>query len=304
LEQNLIHTHVITGFLGTGKTTTLQYLLKQKPAHEKWVVLLNEFGKTGLDSDLLNNDEVVVSQVAGGCLCCATPLLFQTALNKIIRFEKPQRILIEPSGLGHPDKIVELLKQDQYQNILKIEAVLTLIDARNLNDKRYREHDIYQRQLAVADIFVANKIELATDQELAEFEKLLDKYQRPGIQVNQGQVNLETLQQTPHNKPRLVINAISQENNPFFTYTIALDANQLLSLPELLAYLMSLELARVKAVVPTKDGTMLLNGVKQEITTELTKLVTGNFRLEIISAQELDIDVITDTINAFTGKSH
>ena len=300
----MIHTHVITGFLGTGKTTTLQYLLKQKPAHEKWVVLLNEFGKTGLDSDLLNNDEVVVSQVAGGCLCCATPLLFQTALNKIIRFEKPQRILIEPSGLGHPDKIVELLKQDQYQNILKIEAVLTLIDARNLNDKRYREHDIYQRQLAVADIFVANKIELATDQELAEFEKLLDKYQRPGIQVNQGQVNLETLQQTPHNKPRLVINAISQENNPFFTYTIALDANQLLSLPELLAYLMSLELARVKAVVPTKDGTMLLNGVKQEITTELTKLVTGNFRLEIISAQDLDIDVITDTINAFTGKSH
>jgi len=300
----LIHTHVITGFLGTGKTTTLQYLLKQKPAHEKWVVLLNEFGKTGLDSDLLNNDEVVVSQVAGGCLCCATPLLFQTALNKIIRFEKPQRILIEPSGLGHPDKIVELLKQDQYQNILKIEAVLTLIDARNLNDKRYREHDIYQRQLAVADIFVANKIELATDQELAEFEKLLDKYQRPGIQVNQGQVNLETLQQTPHNKPRLVINAISQENNPFFTYTIALDANQLLSLPELLAYLMSLELARVKAVVPTKDGAMLLNGVKQEITTELTKLVTGNFRLEIISAQDLDIDVITDTINAFTGKSH
>jgi len=300
----LIHTHVITGFLGTGKTTTLQYLLKQKPAHEKWVVLLNEFGKTGLDSDLLNNDEVVVSQVAGGCLCCATPLLFQTALNKIIRFEKPQRILIEPSGLGHPDKIVELLKQDQYQNILKIEAVLTLIDARNLNDKRYREHDIYQRQLAVADIFVANKIELATDQELAEFEKLLDKYQRPGIQVNQGQVNLETLQQTPHNKPRLVINAISQENNPFFTYTIALDANQLLSLPELLAYLMSLELARVKAVVPTKDGAMLLNGVKQEITTELTKLVTGNFRLEIISAQDLDIDVITDTINAFTEKSH
>jgi len=300
----LIHTHVITGFLGTGKTTTLQYLLKQKPAHEKWVVLLNEFGKTGLDSDLLNNDEVVVSQVAGGCLCCATPLLFQTALNKIIRFEKPQRILIEPSGLGHPDKIVELLKQSQYQKTLKIEAVLTLIDARNLNDKRYREHEIYQRQLAVADIFVANKKELATDQELAEFEKLLDKYQRPGIQVNQGQVKLETLQKTSHNKPRLVINTISQEDNPFFTCTIALDANKLVSKPELLAYLISLDLARVKAVVPTKDGAMLVNGVRQEITTELTELVADNFRLEIISAQELDVESVTNTIHSFTEKSH
>jgi len=300
----LIHTHVITGFLGTGKTTTLQYLLKQKPAHEKWVVLLNEFGKTGLDSDLLNNDEVVVSQVAGGCLCCATPLLFQTALNKIIRFEKPQRILIEPSGLGHPDKIVELLKQDQYQKILKIEAVLTLIDARNLSDKRYREHDIYQRQLAVADIFVANKTELATAQDLAEFEKLLDKYQRPGIQVNQGQVNLETLQQTVHNKPRLVINKTSQEGNPFFTYTVTLEANKLLSLTALLAYLVSLDLARVKAVVPTKDGAMLVNGVKREITTQPTDLIADNFRLEIISAEELDIASVTDTIHSFTEKSH
>jgi len=298
----LIHTHVITGFLGTGKTTTLQYLLKQKPAHEKWVVLLNEFGKTGLDSDLLNNDEVVVSQVAGGCLCCATPLLFQTALNKIIRFEKPQRILIEPSGLGHPDKIVELLKQDQYQKILKIEAVLTLIDARNLNDKRYREHDIYQRQLAVADIFIANKKELATAQELAGFEKLLEKYQRPGIQVSQGQVNLETLQKTVHNKPRLVINKVSQEANPFFTYTVTLEANKLLSLTKLMAYLVSLDLARVKAVVPTKDGAMLVNGVKREITTQPTDLIADNFRLEIISAEELDIASITDTIHSFTEK--
>ena len=298
----MIHTHVITGFLGTGKTTTLQYLLKQKPAHEKWVVLLNEFGKTGLDSDLLNNDEVVVSQVAGGCLCCATPLLFQTALNKIIRFEKPQRILIEPSGLGHPDKIVELLKQDQYQKILKIEAVLTLIDARNLNDKRYREHDIYQRQLAVADIFIANKKELATAQELAGFEKLLEKYQRPGIQVSQGQVNLETLQKTVHNKPRLVINKVSQEANPFFTYTVTLEANKLLSLTKLMAYLVSLDLARVKAVVPTKDGAMLVNGVKREITTQPTDLIADNFRLEIISAEELDIASITDTIHSFTEK--
>ncbi len=299
----MIHTHVITGFLGTGKTTTLQYLLKQKPAHEKWVVLLNEFGKTGLDSDLLNNKEVVVSQVAGGCLCCATPLLFQTALNKIIRFEKPQRILIEPSGLGHPDKIIELLKQSQYQKILKIEAVLTLIDARNLSDKRYREHDIYQRQLAVADIFVANKKELATAQELAEFEKLLEKYQRPGIQVNQGQVNIETLQKTVHNKPRLVINKTSQEADSFFTYTVALEANRLFSIAKLLAYLVSLDLARVKAVVPTKEGAVLVNGVKQEITTQPTDLIADNFRLEIISAAKLDIDIITSTLNSFTDKT-
>ncbi len=298
----MIHTHIITGFLGTGKTTTLQYLLKQKPAHEKWAVLLNEFGQTGLDADLLNNNDVVVSQVAGGCLCCVTPLLFQTALNKIIRFDKPQRILIEPSGLGHPDKIVEILKQQQYHNLLKVEAVLTLVDARHLSIKRYREHDIYQRQLAVADIFIANKKELASTEDLVEFKTLLAKYQRPGIQVNQGQVGLETLQQAVQNPSRLVINKTSLDNKPFFTYTISLAANKVLELSRLLSYLEGQSLARVKGVVPTKEGTVLINGVNQEISTQATDLAEGNFRLEIISSQELDIAKITDSIKLLTVK--
>ncbi len=299
----MIHTHVVTGFLGTGKTTTLQYLLKQKPAQEKWVVLLNEFGKTGLDSELLNQQEVVVHQVAGGCLCCATPLLFQTALNKIIRFEKPQRILIEPSGLGHPDKIVELLKQAQYQNILSVEAVLTLIDARHLSNKRYREHDIYQRQLAVADVFIANKIDMASERDLAELAVLLVKYQRPGIQVNRGEINLETLKKPLNHPARLVINKSAQATNPFYTYTLNLAVSNNFELSGLLSVLVSLNLARVKGVVPTKEGAVLINGVNKEITTQQTPLVEDNFRLEFISPKELDIGGVSEKIHGCTEQS-
>ena len=174
----MIQTHVITGFLGVGKTTTLQHLLRQKPDHEKWAVLLNEFGKTGLDAVLLENDGVVVTQIPGGCLCCAAELPFQITLNKIIRFEKPLRLFIEPSGLGHPDKIIELLQQDQYKEILSIKPVLTLVDMRHLSIDKYRQHDIYQRQLAVAGVFIANKSELAKSENVADFEVLLQQYQR------------------------------------------------------------------------------------------------------------------------------
>ncbi|OUR73369.1 hypothetical protein A9Q78_03995, partial [Methylophaga sp. 41_12_T18] len=175
--------HIITGFLGVGKTTTLKNLLKQKPNHERWVVLLNEFGETGLDSAFLSQNNVNIHQVAGGCLCCDTKLFFQTKLNQIIRFEKPDRLLIEPSGLGHPDKIIEILKQNQYCKLLMLDPVITVIDPRHLGQKKYRQHEIYQRQLAIADVFVVNKIDLANNESIAQFKKMVDEYQRPSWMV-------------------------------------------------------------------------------------------------------------------------
>jgi len=67
-----IPTNLISGFLGAGKTTAILHLLRQKPADERWAVLVNEFGEIGVDGALLGNpDEVFIREVAGGCICCA-----------------------------------------------------------------------------------------------------------------------------------------------------------------------------------------------------------------------------------------
>jgi len=311
----LIHVHVLTGFLGVGKTTTLHHLISQKPKDEKWAVLLNEFGKTGLDSDLLhsgqssggqsNPDDVYVSQVAGGCLCCATPLLFQTALNKIIRFEKPTRIFIEPSGLGHPDKIIELLKEPQYKKILTIEAVLTLIDARHLLDIRFREHEIYMRQLAVADVFVANKIELASIEELTALDVLLKKYQRPGIKVSNGQVPIEYWQKSAkknsdQKSTRMLFNKTGG-GDAFFTHTIMLHVNAPLNINNVIGCLRDLKLVRVKGILPSKDGAILINGVNQDISVKPSPIENHGskipvYRLEIIFDAKVDVTYIEEKI--------
>lgn len=102
-----IPTHIITGFLGAGKTTVLQQLIGQKPASERWAILVNEFGQLGLDAAVLSNQGVQLSSVAGGCLCCLRSPLFQVSLNRLIREARPQRLWIEPSGLGHPDALRE-----------------------------------------------------------------------------------------------------------------------------------------------------------------------------------------------------
>ncbi|MCU0218411.1 CobW-like GTP-binding protein, partial [Mycobacterium tuberculosis] len=91
-------THLIAGPLGAGKTSLIRHLLAQKPAGERWAVLINEFGQIGLDAALLEqgDDGIALAEVAGGCLCCVNGAPFQVGLGRLLRKARPDRLLIEP----------------------------------------------------------------------------------------------------------------------------------------------------------------------------------------------------------------
>nr|CBX70012.1 hypothetical protein YEW_IU38090 [Yersinia enterocolitica W22703] len=93
-------TNLITGFLGCGKTTTIRHLLSQKPEHEKWAVLVNEFGEIGIDGALLADSGAVLKEIPGGCMCCVNGFPMQVGLNMLLQQAKPDRLLIEPTGWG------------------------------------------------------------------------------------------------------------------------------------------------------------------------------------------------------------
>jgi len=161
-----IPTNIITGFLGTGKTTTILQLLKNKPASERWAVLVNEFGEVGLDGHLLagnSSEDIFVREVPGGCMCCTNGLPVQIALNRLLRKARPQRLLIEPTGLGHPAEIIALLQSNLYRDILDLRATLTLVDARHLDDDKYLSNSTFQQQLQVADVIIGNKEDCYSD---------------------------------------------------------------------------------------------------------------------------------------------
>ncbi|WP_312920417.1 CobW family GTP-binding protein [Stutzerimonas nitrititolerans] len=128
---NDIPTHLIAGPLGAGKTSLIRALLAQKPAGERWAVLINEFGQIGLDAALLHRDEAGVSfaEVAGGCLCCVNGVPFQIGLSQLLRKARPDRLLIEPSGLGHPLELLQQLRQPPWQQVLALQAPVMLLDA-------------------------------------------------------------------------------------------------------------------------------------------------------------------------------
>jgi G3E family GTPase len=131
-----IPTHVIAGPLGAGKTSLISHLLKQKPAGERWAVLINEFGQIGLDAALLTtgDDGIALGEVAGGCLCCVNGAPFQVGLGRLLRMARPDRLLIEPSGLGHPVQLIRQLKEAPWAGVLAIQPGVMVLDAQALAD--------------------------------------------------------------------------------------------------------------------------------------------------------------------------
>ncbi|MFS2092480.1 GTP-binding protein [Pseudomonas sp. Pseusp11] len=129
-----IPTHVIAGPLGAGKTSLIKHLLAQRPAGERWAVLINEFGQIGLDAALLTQDVdgIALGEVAGGCLCCVNGAPFQVGLGRLLRKARPDRLFIEPSGLGHPAQLLRQLSEAPWQGVLAVQPCVLVLDARAL----------------------------------------------------------------------------------------------------------------------------------------------------------------------------
>ena len=197
-----IPTNIITGFLGVGKTTAISHLLKSKPQHERWAVLVNEFGEIGIDGSLLQgqhseSEQVFVAEVPGGCMCCVMGMPTKITLNKLLQQAKPDRLLIEPTGLGHPQEVLDLLTSEHYKQVLDVRSTLTLVDARVIADQRYREHAIFNQQLEVADLIVANKSDCYDTKDLERLRAYLTELRAekacPVEAVEQGKIKLEWL---------------------------------------------------------------------------------------------------------------
>ena len=166
---------LVTGFLGSGKTTLINQLIATKPLAERWALLINEFGRIGIDGALLTSSQdshtthdIAIREVSGGCICCTSQLPLQIALSRLLSDHHPKRLLIEPTGLAHPRELVQQLSAPHWQTALKMQAVITVLSALQWQQEKYRTHEGFQAHIRDADVLVINRYtQLSTDEKQA-----------------------------------------------------------------------------------------------------------------------------------------
>lgn len=157
--------NILTGFLGSGKTSLLKDLLKEMSGKKKIAVLMNEIGEISIDAKLLEGFSTKVFELNDGCICCSVNEDFATALDELAEKASPDLVVIETTGVANPMNILYSI----INPIFVIDAVITTIDAKHFL-KMKDEIDVAEDQLDAADVVVITKDDVATPSELASVQ--------------------------------------------------------------------------------------------------------------------------------------
>jgi len=289
-----IPSNLIMGFLGVGKTTAILDLLKQKPKHESWAVLVNEFGKIGIDGAIYAAEGVTVKEVAGGCLCCAVGLPFQVSVNRLLKEVNPDRLLIEPTGLGHPKKVLEMLLADSFKEVLQLRASICLVDPEKLKDSRYTTHETFIDQIALSDVLVANKMDLADKHAIGLFHQWASNSQPEKelvAQTQQGQLDVLWLDllRNPQRQASFPdshkLSKFTPKEGLYQSFGHSFAEQSCFNYKQLKDLLAGLKVERIKGILNTNQGWFIINGVDNNIsyvstapakTSRIEVIVRGN----------------------------
>jgi G3E family GTPase len=157
--------NVISGFLGAGKTTLIQKLLKDVFHDQKVVLVENEFGEIGIDGGFLQDAGIIVNEVNGGCICCTLQGDFQKALAKVRDTYQPDHILIEPSGVGKLSDILAIVKSVEG---LDLDSYSTVVDAKRCKIYHKNFKEFFDDQIATASCVILSRTQMIDETKLQE----------------------------------------------------------------------------------------------------------------------------------------
>jgi G3E family GTPase len=164
---------LLTGFLGAGKTTLLLRWLAESPATGRRLgVVMNEFGAESVDSQLINRPGLPLSQVSGGCVCCASDNELGNAVTKLVRGGACDYLVVETSGLADPDNVIDVLTDTDLLPQVRFHAVVTVVDAvwYARPGVETGERVLARKQIQFAHVLCLSKCDRLGDAEIAFVE--------------------------------------------------------------------------------------------------------------------------------------
>jgi G3E family GTPase len=173
-----IRLDIVSGFLGAGKTTLINKLLREAWQGERIAVLENEFGEIGVDGDLLRGHDLAVREITNGCICCALKGDFVEGIKELARDYRPDRIVIEPTGIGKLADIMDACRLAAEETPVSVHTVMTVAQAPLVSAFLEASGEFYREQIADAPVVVVSAAQNLTGddpplpQVLSEIRKL------------------------------------------------------------------------------------------------------------------------------------
>ena len=161
-----IKVDIISGFLGAGKTTLIQKLLKEALKGEKVVLIENEFGEIGIDGGFLKEAGIQITEMNSGCICCSLVGDFGKNLNEVITKYHPDRILIEPSGVGKLSDVMKSVIDIEKEQDVKLNALVTVVNALKASKQMKAFGEFFNNQIEYATTVILSRSQNATPEQL------------------------------------------------------------------------------------------------------------------------------------------
>ena len=163
---------IFSGFLGAGKTTLIKKLVEEAYKGEQVVLIENEFGEIGVDKGFLNSTGIQIDQMNAGCICCTLVGDFAKALDEIMTKYAPDRILIEPSGVGKLSDVI-IAVQDLHNDQIQLNGFTTVIDAKKCKMYLSNFGEFYKNQVENASSIILSHVDGLSQEKLDECVALL-----------------------------------------------------------------------------------------------------------------------------------
>ena len=157
---------IFSGFLGAGKTTLIKKLLKEAYSGEQVVLIENEFGEIGIDGGFLKEAGIEIREMNSGCICCSLVGDFGEALKEVIQKYQPDRIIIEPSGVGKLSDVIKAVKKVEGEVDIKLNSFTTLVDV--MKCKMYMKNfgEFFSNQIEYAGTIILSRTDKSTEEKV------------------------------------------------------------------------------------------------------------------------------------------
>lgn len=172
-NQNRIPVTIITGFLGSGKTTLINQLIKQH-SNKKFAIIENEFGEIGIDGSLILGADENIFELSNGCICCSIHKGFHDTVLQLRDSDYPfDHLLIETTGIADPDTIIQaFISSEEIQMAFQLDSVVCIADAQHL-ENYIDELPEAKKQLSLADVVIINKVDTVQAEEQTRLHQVI-----------------------------------------------------------------------------------------------------------------------------------